>query len=154
MNRHRPDLLLPLRDLLAENDAGGSIWPVYTHLVKGNRDLVLSVQSFELRLVVRKAMELVEERVRFQHAFPDFVLRYEILKERIRADLEYVAKISKKFVFYEGIQRYWLSTIHVCHTGLKKDVVNNSIGFSIIHAISILRVSTTPGCGFPIKQAV
>ncbi|KAM6501375.1 hypothetical protein JOM56_004389 [Amanita muscaria] len=108
-----------------QNDAGGSIWPVYTHLVKGNRDLVLSVQSFELRLVVRKAMELVEERVRFQHAFPDFVLRsvwnqkalikactlirdmspmvqakdrYEILKERIRADLEYVAEISKSLL--------------------------------------------------------
>ncbi|KIL55289.1 hypothetical protein M378DRAFT_182265 [Amanita muscaria Koide BX008] len=105
------------------NDLGSSIWPVYTRLIKGtNKDLTLTVQCFELRLIVRKAMELVEELVRFEDAFPDFIMRtawnrtslieacsvfqatshiaqvrykYEVFKERMRLDIEYVAELSR-----------------------------------------------------------
>ncbi|KAM6496582.1 hypothetical protein JOM56_007055 [Amanita muscaria] len=105
------------------NDLGSSIWPVYTRLIKEtNKDLTLTVQCFELMLIVRKAMELVEELVRFEDAFPDFIMRtawnrtslieacsvfqatshiaqvrykYEVFKERMRLDIEYVAELSR-----------------------------------------------------------
>ncbi|KIL68680.1 hypothetical protein M378DRAFT_8155 [Amanita muscaria Koide BX008] len=62
-------------ETLSNMGGRGTIWPFYTDLVKGNRDLVLNVQSHELKLIIRKAIDLIEERMRFLNAFPDFVLR-------------------------------------------------------------------------------
>ncbi|KIL59900.1 hypothetical protein M378DRAFT_180660 [Amanita muscaria Koide BX008] len=99
-----------------------TIWPAYTNLLRGQRDVALNVQSYELKLIVRRAMDLVEERIRFQNAFPTLVTRtvwnrsalveacallgttahiarmrerYEIFKERMRVDSEYIGEISK-----------------------------------------------------------
>ncbi|KAM6491603.1 hypothetical protein JOM56_012995 [Amanita muscaria] len=98
------------------------IWPAYTNLLRGQRDVTLNVQNFELKMIVRKAMDLVEERVRFQNAFPPLVTRtvwnrtalveacsilcamsqyaptrdkYETFKERLRVDAECIGELSK-----------------------------------------------------------
>ena len=103
----------------------GLIWPIYTNLVRGQRNVTLNVQTWELKLIVRKAMDLVEERIRFQNAFPSLVTRtvwnrtalveacsfvssmshvsqvkekYEMFKERMRIDPQYIGEISKTLV--------------------------------------------------------
>ncbi|KAM6495001.1 hypothetical protein JOM56_009624 [Amanita muscaria] len=109
-------------ETLSDMGGRGTIWPFYTDLVKGNRDLVLNVQSHELKLIIRKAIDLIEERMRFLNAFPDFVLRtvwhraalieactiihdmvhandrYDIIKERMRVDVDYVGEIAKSLL--------------------------------------------------------
>ncbi|KIL57349.1 hypothetical protein M378DRAFT_181655 [Amanita muscaria Koide BX008] len=108
----------------ATSNIMGLIWPMYTNLVRGGqRDVAaLNVQNWELKLIVRKAMDLVEERIRFENAFPPLVTRtvwnraalveactfvaampqtsqvrekYEMFKERMRIDPQYIGEISK-----------------------------------------------------------
>jgi hypothetical protein len=50
--------------------AGSSLWPLYTDIVKlvgkAKTDQInLGVQSYEVKLVIRKALKLVEARIRF-----------------------------------------------------------------------------------------
>ncbi|KIL62907.1 hypothetical protein M378DRAFT_179510 [Amanita muscaria Koide BX008] len=115
----------PDQPAMTQTNNRTSVWPRYTDLVRGQRDLLLTVQCFEIRLIVRKAMDLVEERVRFEDAYPNLVNRtvwngaalikacevikemspigqvkerYDIFKERIRVDIEYVGEISKSLL--------------------------------------------------------
>ncbi|KAF8666931.1 hypothetical protein AX14_006412 [Amanita brunnescens Koide BX004] len=49
-----------------------ALWPTYTDIVTlpKSKEILLSIQMYELKLVIRKAMILVEGRIRFDHAFP------------------------------------------------------------------------------------
>ena len=85
------------------------------------REILLSLQTYELKLVIRKAISLIEGRVRFDHAFPtiddrntwnrsvlqdacialesmtcgsDVKFKYVRIKERIEVDDLYVSDIS------------------------------------------------------------
>jgi len=102
-------------------------WPKYTDFLETLvRPLLLMVQHLELRLIIRKAMELIEERVRFEDAFPEFMLRtkwnrhvliqacqmigdmsfgtvkekYAVFGQRMKVDAKYVGKISALVCFY------------------------------------------------------
>ncbi|KIL55292.1 hypothetical protein M378DRAFT_182267 [Amanita muscaria Koide BX008] len=115
----------PDQTTMTQTNNRTSVWPRYTDLVRGQRDLLLTVQCFEIKLIVRKAMDLVEERVRFEDAYPNLVNRtvwngtaliqacdvikdmspigqvkerYDIFQERIRVDIEYVGEISKSLL--------------------------------------------------------
>lgn len=85
-----------------------------------SKDIKLSIQPYELKLVIRKAISLIEGRLRFDHAFPslsvhsewnqavleeactiweltsygNIKLKYARIKERIRVDNRYVSDIS------------------------------------------------------------
>jgi hypothetical protein len=105
--------------------AGSSLWPLYTDIVKpigkAKTDRInLGVQSYEVKLVIHKALKLVEGRIRFRHAFPEPIehaiwnreciekacdsigrwsasavkKKYEMIRERVGADEEYLSDIS------------------------------------------------------------
>ena len=86
-----------------------------------SKEIQLSIQGYELKLVVRKAITLIEYRVRFEHAFPtledhkmwnqsalqegctwsesishsmDIKLKYAAIKQRIEADDQYFIEVS------------------------------------------------------------
>ncbi len=90
-------------------------------IIKGHKgDLSLNFQMYELRLIVRKAIRLLEEKVRFEHGFPSVVqrdgwartclqkacenitewsdgevkYRYKKFHKRLTADDKYVGEIS------------------------------------------------------------
>ncbi|KAF8629734.1 hypothetical protein AX14_011099, partial [Amanita brunnescens Koide BX004] len=50
------------------------VWPEWTDLVIG-KSLKLTEQVFELQLVIRRTMELVEERFIFEDSFPGLITR-------------------------------------------------------------------------------
>ncbi|KAF8327511.1 hypothetical protein F5887DRAFT_924746 [Amanita rubescens] len=118
-----------LLNVISQTDCvGGSTsaplsrWPSYTDLVKSakSKELSLSAQSYELRLVIRKAMHIIEGRVRFHNSFPDIgerskwnrsclqkaaqnvrqwsqgdvKIRYSKFYERFASDDEYVNEMS------------------------------------------------------------
>lgn len=52
------------------------IWPQFTNIVHvPGRELSLGHQYFEVKLVVRKAMDLILERLLFNNGFPSLALR-------------------------------------------------------------------------------
>jgi hypothetical protein len=96
--------------------------PEFTNLVHvPGRELTLGHQHFEVKLVVRKAMDLVVGRLLFGNGFPSLATRaiwnrrslinactsieqsvgshaqgrYHLLSERIKNDAEYVQVLSK-----------------------------------------------------------
>ena len=96
-------------------------WPWYTDLIKGRkREILLSIQTHEVKAVVRKAMHLIEAQFRFENAFPSLEdriswyytelhdacaalettsrgvvnVKYEVLCKRIVADEKYVSNLS------------------------------------------------------------
>ncbi len=98
------------------------IWPQFTNIVRvPGRELSLGNQYFEVRLVVRKAMDLILERLLFNNGFPSLALRatwsrrsfitacsiiessvgshaqlhYYQLLERFKSDAPYVQELSK-----------------------------------------------------------
>ncbi|KAF8327523.1 hypothetical protein F5887DRAFT_1083736 [Amanita rubescens] len=54
-----------------------SSWPEYTHVKRSPEDnsIALKYQGIELKLVLRKAMDLIEGRARFKDAFPTLPIR-------------------------------------------------------------------------------
>jgi hypothetical protein len=96
-------------------------WPWYTNLLKGcKREILLSVQTHEVKAVVRKAMNLIEGRFQFKNAFPSLEdriswyytevhdacasleamsrgvvkFKYDSFRERVVADEKYVNDLS------------------------------------------------------------
>ncbi|KAF8656337.1 hypothetical protein AX14_008070, partial [Amanita brunnescens Koide BX004] len=97
-------------------------WPWYTNIITSStREILLSLQTYELKLVIRKAISLIEGCVWFDHAFPtiddrntwnrsalqdacialesmtrgsDVKFKYVRIKERIEVDDLYVSDIS------------------------------------------------------------
>ena len=98
-------------------------WPQYTNIIMSpeSKEIQLSIQGYELKLVIRKAITLIEYRVRFKHAFPtledrkmwnrsalqegctwsesishstDVKLKYAAIKQRIEADDQYFIEVS------------------------------------------------------------
>lgn len=97
-------------------------WPWYTNLMKGSgsREISLSVQTYKLKVIICKAMNLVKGRIRFENAFPSLEdrsiwyclallaacrgqeatslggvkLKYVKFRERMVADEKYVNDIS------------------------------------------------------------
>lgn len=109
-----------------ENEDDGS-HPEFTNLVHvPGRELTLGHQHFEVKLVVRKAMDLVVERLLFGNGFPSLATRaiwnrrslinacasieqsvgspaqgrYYQLSQRIKNDAEYVKMLSKLVSIY------------------------------------------------------
>ncbi|KAF8325725.1 hypothetical protein F5887DRAFT_1085230 [Amanita rubescens] len=114
-------LVVKKEPLQSSNVLNTKHWPWYTDIVKGPKgDLSLNFQMYELRLIVRKAIRLLEEKVRFEHGFPSAIqrdgwgrtclqkacenirewsdgevkYRYKMFHERFTADDEYVGEIS------------------------------------------------------------
>jgi hypothetical protein len=96
-------------------------WPWYTNLIKGRkREILLSIQTHEVKAVVRKAMHLIEARFRFENPFPGqedriswyytelhdacaalestsrgvVKFKYDDLRKRVVADEKYVNDLS------------------------------------------------------------
>ena len=96
--------------------------PQFTALVRGpGQKLCLSDQHFEVKLVIRKAMDLIVDLLLFQNGFPSLATRaiwnrrtlilacslieqstgsyarqrYQQLSQRMKADAEYVKELSK-----------------------------------------------------------
>ena len=107
---------------LSQHGHDTSGYPRFMTLVRvPGRDLSLSQQQFEVKLVVRKAMDLVVERLLFENGFPSLATRaiwnrrtlllacssleqsagthapsrYQQLSQRIKTDAEYVKELSK-----------------------------------------------------------
>jgi hypothetical protein len=101
------------------------VWPEWTDLVIG-KSLKLTEQVFELQLVIRRTMELVEERFIFEDSFPGLITRngwnqraikqacqeisgpspptvkakYQMISDRSDADRGYLKEISSLVSHY------------------------------------------------------
>ena len=120
-----PPLTRPTEPIEIDSDSESSqhVWPTYTNIVvtAGKKDLSLTSQYHEIRVTVRKAMDLILERLLFQNGFPSLATRaiwsrrsfleasafmessvgthvrehYQILAERFKSEAQYVRELSR-----------------------------------------------------------
>jgi hypothetical protein len=114
-------------DSESSQHGGDNAHPQFTDLVRiSGRDLSLGHQHFEVKLVIRKAMDKVVERLLFENGFPSLAMRaiwnrrtllsacssieqatgshaqgrYQQLLLRIKTDAEYVKELSRLVSVY------------------------------------------------------
>lgn len=105
-----------------ESESSQDAWPTFTEIVRmPGRELTLGQQHFEVKLVVRKAMDFIIERLLFHNGFPSLAIRaiwsrksfieastsiessvgsyaqdrYHQLSERFKSDAPYVRELSR-----------------------------------------------------------
>jgi hypothetical protein len=113
---------IQLDDTESESEPGYPRWPHFTDIVQSpGRDLSLGPQHFEVKLVVRKAMDAMLESLLFHNGFPSLATRavwsrrsfinacaalegsvgdhatdrYKTLSERFKKDAGYVRELAK-----------------------------------------------------------
>lgn len=114
-------------DSSTEESDDECVWPSYTNIVHvRGRDLSLGQQHFEVKLVVRKAMNHMLEFLLFKDGFPSLAMRaiwsrrsficasislessfgasaqerYQRLTERFKSDASYVRELSRLVCIY------------------------------------------------------
>lgn len=114
-------------DSESSQDSEDYSWPEFTNIIHGpGKDLSLGRQYFEVKLVVRKAMDFILERILFANGFPSLAVRavwcrrsfisasifletslaphsserYRQLTERFKSDASYVRELSSLVRIY------------------------------------------------------
>jgi hypothetical protein len=76
-----------------------SKWPSYTELIyhqtNSGLDIGLSRQHHEVKLVVRRTIDIITERVIFEDAFPSAPDRVAWIGEALMAAIQYVGEMSQ-----------------------------------------------------------
>lgn len=111
-----------------------STWPEYTHIgrLPPNNTIVLKYQGIELKLVIRKAMGLIEGRVRFRDAFPP-------LPKRVKWNRECLGKAC------DGLTNSSVENAKKRYMMIQKRLNNDERYFKEVS--SLVHISTlAPGC--------